>query len=347
MEALKPRYLDISDRLEQDIVSGRLKHGERLPNTKDLSEKFGVSVPTIQQGLARLVSKGLVRRSPKLGSHVDASSLSRRYAVVFGWSPFEIDTRYYSMLLAHFIEAMDAEDIKSDLHVGLIRERFEVRGRQFIEAAMEGKYSCAVLFDASSELTAWAKRQDIVPCVLPATTDLKESARLGASCLLERGVKRPLLVSMMAESFFNDRAHGIKDELEGFAEAFASYGRSFDPESVKYWDSSALEGYTQMRRILESGSLPDGIFIHHDVLTKGVLPALAERGVRIPQDLTLVTHANKGDAFLSSYPLIKVSFDPALIAAETFKFIRARLPELKPGHHIPDFKIKPELVEER
>ena len=46
--------------LRQDIVTGRLPHGERLPSEKELSDQFGVSQPTVREALRALETLGLV-----------------------------------------------------------------------------------------------------------------------------------------------------------------------------------------------------------------------------------------------------------------------------------------------
>lgn len=51
---------EIIETLRQDIVSRRLGDGERLPNEKDLSERFGVSQPTVREAIRALETLGLV-----------------------------------------------------------------------------------------------------------------------------------------------------------------------------------------------------------------------------------------------------------------------------------------------
>ena len=46
--------------LRQDIVTGRLPHGGRLPSEKELSDQFGVSQPTVREALRALETLGLV-----------------------------------------------------------------------------------------------------------------------------------------------------------------------------------------------------------------------------------------------------------------------------------------------
>ena len=51
---------EIIESLRQDIVTRRLPHGERLPSEKDLSDRFGVSQPTVREAIRALETLGLI-----------------------------------------------------------------------------------------------------------------------------------------------------------------------------------------------------------------------------------------------------------------------------------------------
>ena len=51
---------EIIENLRQEIVTRRLCHGERLPSEKDLSDRFGVSQPTVREAIRALETLGLV-----------------------------------------------------------------------------------------------------------------------------------------------------------------------------------------------------------------------------------------------------------------------------------------------
>ena len=61
---------EIIETLRQDIVTRRLPHGERLPNEKELSDRFGVSQPTIREAIRALETLGLVEVLHGNGSFV-------------------------------------------------------------------------------------------------------------------------------------------------------------------------------------------------------------------------------------------------------------------------------------
>ncbi len=61
---------EIIESLRQDIVTRRLPDGGRLPNEKELSERFGVSQPTIREAIRALETLGLVEVLHGNGSFV-------------------------------------------------------------------------------------------------------------------------------------------------------------------------------------------------------------------------------------------------------------------------------------
>lgn len=56
--------------LSQEIASGRLRHGDRLPTEQYLAESFGVSRNVVREAIASLRSKGLVQTRQGLGAFV-------------------------------------------------------------------------------------------------------------------------------------------------------------------------------------------------------------------------------------------------------------------------------------
>ncbi len=61
---------EIIESLRQDIVTRRLPHGNRLPSEKDLSDRFGVSQPTVREAIRALETLGLIEVFHGNGSFV-------------------------------------------------------------------------------------------------------------------------------------------------------------------------------------------------------------------------------------------------------------------------------------
>ena len=73
-EPARPRRIKLVDEiietLRQDIVTRRRADGERLPSEKELSDRFGVSQPTVREAIRALETLGLVEVLHGNGSFV-------------------------------------------------------------------------------------------------------------------------------------------------------------------------------------------------------------------------------------------------------------------------------------
>lgn len=81
-----PKYKAIAGQLAEDIASGRLRGGDKLPGAFKLAEERGVSVVTANRALDQLVETGLVRRLGRSGTYVLDSS-ERLRSVLVPFSP--------------------------------------------------------------------------------------------------------------------------------------------------------------------------------------------------------------------------------------------------------------------
>ncbi len=63
-------WRQIQSVLENDIVTGQVKAGERLPTEQEFAQQFGVNRHTVRQAVAGLVDKGLLRVEQGRGTFV-------------------------------------------------------------------------------------------------------------------------------------------------------------------------------------------------------------------------------------------------------------------------------------
>lgn len=66
----------ILEAIAEDIISGRIKPGERLPPERDWSEKLGVSRHSLRQSIKILEALGMVESRPKTGTIVRSFDIS-------------------------------------------------------------------------------------------------------------------------------------------------------------------------------------------------------------------------------------------------------------------------------
>ncbi len=85
----RPRFItrdELASELENDIVSGALPVGAKLPSERQLAERFGVSRPVVRESLRTLVERRLVEIHPGRGAFVrgvQSSDAASRMGVLF------------------------------------------------------------------------------------------------------------------------------------------------------------------------------------------------------------------------------------------------------------------------
>lgn len=80
-----------------------------------------------------------------------------------------------------------------------------------------------------------------------------------------------------------------QDRLAGFTEALATVGVTPDPALVKIGVHTQRSGYDLVIQLLHAGPPPEALLIGNSRLALGALHALAETGVRVPDDLAVAT----------------------------------------------------------
>ena len=81
----------------------------------------------------------------------------------------------------------------------------------------------------------------------------------------------------------------------------------YNPALVMDCEMNSRSSYEAMKAYLDSGKpLPDAIFTASDVVAPGLLKALREHGIRIPEDMGIITFNNTSISQLSQPPLASV-----------------------------------------
>ena len=79
-----------------------------------------------------------------------------------------------------------------------------------------------------------------------------------------------------------------RDRMAGFLEAMANHGVEQDEELVRIGAYSHQSGYQHTRELLRLADPPTAIFCGNDVVAFGAIDAALSRGIRIPQDMSIL-----------------------------------------------------------
>lgn len=130
------------------------------------------------------------------------------------------------------------------------------------------------------------------------TADNKHGGRVAAEYLLGHGHKK--IGCIVA----NPEVYTVRKRLEGFRQALALAGIPYEEELVFSGSFDAQTGKAGTEYLVSRGVT--GIFAGNDDIAYGVYQYAKERGIRIPEDLSVISFDNSGLCELLHPPLTSV-----------------------------------------
>ncbi len=82
--------------------------------------------------------------------------------------------------------------------------------------------------------------------------------------------------------------HQAQMRYEGYKRAVLEAGLDIYPNWIVESDFECEGGYEAFNKMLAKGPLPSAIFVSNDMMAMGVINAANEKGIRIPEDLSLM-----------------------------------------------------------
>ncbi|NLB19524.1 MAG: LacI family transcriptional regulator [Clostridium sp.] len=116
------------------------------------------------------------------------------------------------------------------------------------------------------------------------TTDDFKAARSAVNYLIQKGHRR---ISIIGGKYRVSNTSEIR--LRGAVEELNIHGITFD-ESLQYETARySLDGaYKAAQRLLDKNPKTTGIFAMSDVMAMGAMRAIADRGLKIPEDISII-----------------------------------------------------------
>jgi LacI family transcriptional regulator len=136
------------------------------------------------------------------------------------------------------------------------------------------------------------------PQMYAVDVDNRANARLAVEHLYESGYRR---IATVAGPQYMSAA---QDRLDGYYEGLRRLGLPRDLSLVAEGDFDRASGHRAMQRLLPQ--MPDAVFAASDVMAAGVLDAIHEAGLRVPDDIAVVGHDDLPVAEQTNPPLTTV-----------------------------------------
>ena len=138
-------------------------------------------------------------------------------------------------------------------------------------------------------------------------TDNLHGGYLATSHLIELGNRRIATIASGQNTSGDDR-------VEGYRQALRAHALPWNENLVAYGDYSLESGYMAMRALIPE--VPKAVYVASDMMALGALRALREAGLRVPEDVAVVSHDDLPPA-VQADPTITTIHQPIGTTGET------------------------------
>jgi LacI family transcriptional regulator len=322
-----------------------------MATMRDVAKAAGVSIATVSATLSRAAYV-----SPELQARVNAaveslgyernsmaSGLKRGQTSLIGLIVSDVTNPFFTELVDHVQNA--ARDAGYSVLLG-ISDHDPAREAELLRLMRSHQAAGTILCPAGGASNALGPlgRMKLVAVDNAAPSldidtvglDNRRAAALAARHLLELGHRRIAVVAGPARQFVS------RERLSGFEAALAGEGAPLAADLVLNGEFRLEEAYRAARALLARDSLPTALFVSNNLMLIGVMRALAEAGLSVPGDMSVVS--------IDDFPWAS-AFQPALtvvrqpVAAMAGAALTRLLARLSGDDGPPEHaRLEPELV---
>jgi DNA-binding LacI/PurR family transcriptional regulator/DNA-binding transcriptional regulator YhcF (GntR family) len=292
-------YRQVYDDLEQQIATGSLRYQEHLPTLPELCRKYGVSAASVRRALDELERARLIVRQRGRGK---GTIVIKRLLPNLTLRVLTMDDKLHQRPLEHHHEFFDilmgvreaAKEVEATLQTvspsgfGSLPVPVGPAGYLIIGqgyggyvdgAEMARQHECPFLHMN----TPFA----VAPCI---RVDMERGAYLATNYLAQLGHRRIAYVGAYKGEWFGPR-------FDGYRRALEVNGLAFDEALVRSTGGVAREQDTDaLDALLALPQAPTAIFACSDYRALHLLAACRERGISVPQQLSICGYDDIGEA---------------------------------------------------
>jgi DNA-binding transcriptional regulator YhcF (GntR family) len=290
-----PKFFQLKEKIIGEIVAGNYPVDAKLPTERVMMAKYAVSSITVARAMRELVAEGIIVRKVGAGSYVvkipDSSGFSANITNVpqiilctehktisqfsdpCNWFIENeirhgfVNTCRHSVKFAVFSEIQDWIDKHENIAVALFNptvavvQQLKQAGIRYVIIDQEGH------FELGSQTIKWNQLTGIYE-LMAHLVKVEKHQRVG-------------LIAGDAP------AHN--DRIAGYQIALHSLGVPFDESlMIKVVHGSSQDGYQAMEQLLELPELPTAVFVDTDLKAVGAMKAIVDRGLKVPEDISVI-----------------------------------------------------------
>lgn len=325
----------VARKIRNKIKKGEWQPGSRLPNRPSIISDVGSNAKVVQSAIHQLVDEGFLEvGARKMGTRVVSNPphLSRYY-LILPYGPNSWD--HFWRALVEAVEDLSGDDCDITCFYGLGGQR-DIADYQQMIADVKNKSVAGLIFASSGDEFAGTPLLDTpgiprvaitshwaLPGIPKIHLDIDGFVSRAVAHLAEQGRKKLAILSPNPET------------AETFRQSLAEHGLDCNSGCIQYPRRSLKDSArcaVDLMMQLQPANRPDSLIIADDNMIEGSVETLTSSGIKVPEELALVTMNNFPHIVQSQLPVTRLGFDiPALLG-----LLMKQLREVSEGRDIPE-----------
>lgn len=325
--AQRNEFVRIANEIRGRIEAGDIEKGRFLPTEREIQSEFGVSRSTVRRAISRLTDEGWLQSVPNRGVIASSGYSPKRtanIAILDGSS-------YVLRLLVRRFSSMLSD---RGMHLVHLHTPGNVRMEEPLQYVAENFFSGAIVWPYRGfvELDEIRKISTSLPLVfldhLPhrlvadlVTFDYLKASEEATCHLIRQGAKRVAVTGML------DMLTTTHDRFSGYMKGLFECGLQPQARDFIFNHTSGMtsvDTYNLERRLRDTDR-PDGLFIMQDEFVPQTVEAVLRCGLRIPEDIKIVTIGDEVDLTVNGVGLTTIAPDWDAMAHNAVELLLDRI----------------------
>ena len=309
-----PKYQRIASELQNEIKTGRLPAGQMLPTEEQLTQRFSASRQTIRQALSLLVDAGLIAKQRGSGSRVRAQASAPKSGNIAVIATYISDYIFpgilreaQSVFAANQYSAVLSATRNSVYHERQILE--DLLNKPIDGILVEGTKTA--LPNPNLDLYQKLSERNIpivffngfyadLPNCVSVYADNFGGGYALVQYLLEKGH------TSIAGIFKSDDIQG-HERYSGYITALRDAGRMI-PDSSVFWYTTESREELLTEELAKKIAESTAVVCYNDEIAFRLVPLMLSFGIRVPQDVAIVSFDNSSLSELGPVKITSLSY---------------------------------------
>ena len=296
----KPFYKQIYEDIVNQIRSGKLKVGDKLKTQHELVEMYDVSLITVKKALSDLINEGILYARVGRGSFVARlpSKIDHTKHLTIAYILKDLDNPYYQNMVSSVESNLSENKCNMMLYSSdNQRDREEQKIRYFIDMGVSGLILGSMSHSPFTSFLITELQEKQFPCVMVSHTEDPSMCFVGTDQVNGGFIATEHLIKTGYSDigYVNGEEGNLVGEARkrGYIKALTEHNLPVNENylyriKVNGKRDDFKSGYDIGVEFFNRSERPRAMFIYNDLSALGFIDALAEFGLKVPEDVAII-----------------------------------------------------------